>query len=322
MLQQAARDLELNMAESWMVGDQERDIEAGLAADCQTILVKPAGSKATLPTRAHFVVETLAEAAAVIAQNRTRSHQFADPIIVTKSARKVVSADRQVAVTDKLIHAQKQTVKETSNLIHDADPPCLQTEKNIAVTPSPERTFCDENKRPDSTPTSQRELNVAADPKIEFTDAPQPGPSEITTATKKEAHQIASDSLTEQDDDPNHSPTCPIVPQVAPPAKRTEPTEPHFHLPPVQSSAEEQSQVDERSNRILMDLIGEVRSWRASTLEFTPLRLFAFVAMIFILLGAVSAAIYLERSQALSWVGVSIVAQLTVIGLLILNPRG
>ncbi|MFK7959991.1 MAG: D-glycero-alpha-D-manno-heptose-1,7-bisphosphate 7-phosphatase [Phycisphaerales bacterium] len=39
MLLQAARDLDLDLASSWMIGDQMRDIEAGRAAGCRTILM-------------------------------------------------------------------------------------------------------------------------------------------------------------------------------------------------------------------------------------------------------------------------------------------
>jgi len=39
MLLQAARDLGLDLPGSWMVGDQARDIEAGRAAGCRTVLI-------------------------------------------------------------------------------------------------------------------------------------------------------------------------------------------------------------------------------------------------------------------------------------------
>ncbi len=39
MLLQAARDLGLDLATSWMIGDQPRDITAGRAAGCRTVLV-------------------------------------------------------------------------------------------------------------------------------------------------------------------------------------------------------------------------------------------------------------------------------------------
>jgi len=39
MLLQAAREHDIDLARSWMVGDQERDIEAGIAAGCRSILL-------------------------------------------------------------------------------------------------------------------------------------------------------------------------------------------------------------------------------------------------------------------------------------------
>ena len=41
MLLQAAEDLDLELTESWMIGDQDRDIEAGRAAGCRTVLISP-----------------------------------------------------------------------------------------------------------------------------------------------------------------------------------------------------------------------------------------------------------------------------------------
>jgi len=39
MLLQAAQDHSLDLARSWLIGDASRDIEAGLAAGCRTVLV-------------------------------------------------------------------------------------------------------------------------------------------------------------------------------------------------------------------------------------------------------------------------------------------
>jgi len=39
MLLRAARDFSIDLASSWMVGDQENDIKAGRAARCRTALV-------------------------------------------------------------------------------------------------------------------------------------------------------------------------------------------------------------------------------------------------------------------------------------------
>lgn len=43
LLLQAAHDLHIDLAHSWMVGDKVRDVLAGIAAGCQCILLRPAG---------------------------------------------------------------------------------------------------------------------------------------------------------------------------------------------------------------------------------------------------------------------------------------
>jgi D,D-heptose 1,7-bisphosphate phosphatase len=39
MLLQAARDLQLDLSQSWLIGDQARDVQAGRAAGCRTVLI-------------------------------------------------------------------------------------------------------------------------------------------------------------------------------------------------------------------------------------------------------------------------------------------
>jgi D-glycero-D-manno-heptose 1,7-bisphosphate phosphatase len=43
MMLQAARELDLDLSRSWVIGDALRDVEAGVAAGCQTILFVPPG---------------------------------------------------------------------------------------------------------------------------------------------------------------------------------------------------------------------------------------------------------------------------------------
>ena len=76
MLLEAARSLDLDLKECWMVGDGERDIEAGRAAGCQTILIT---RKTSVNTKADFQAGSLAEAAAIIAQNRVRPRHIIPP---------------------------------------------------------------------------------------------------------------------------------------------------------------------------------------------------------------------------------------------------
>lgn len=69
MLLQAAADLSLDLARSWMIGDAERDIEAALAAGvpaAQTILVGNGPSHLSNPRAGHRVPDFAAAAGAVL----------------------------------------------------------------------------------------------------------------------------------------------------------------------------------------------------------------------------------------------------------------
>jgi D-glycero-D-manno-heptose 1,7-bisphosphate phosphatase len=79
MMLQAAKDLELDLSQSWTIGDQMRDVEAGAAAGTRTILLDPGAEEApplaTAPRRAddqapHFRARNLVEAVRIVAQQR------------------------------------------------------------------------------------------------------------------------------------------------------------------------------------------------------------------------------------------------------------
>lgn len=55
MILQAGNDLDIDLARSWMIGDTESDIEAGLAAGCRTLLVAPESTR----TKAEILAPTL-----------------------------------------------------------------------------------------------------------------------------------------------------------------------------------------------------------------------------------------------------------------------
>jgi D-glycero-D-manno-heptose 1,7-bisphosphate phosphatase len=65
MLLDAARDLELDLPASWMVGDRWRDISAGIAAGCHTAWVNQHYSERS-PTEFDVEVRSLAEAVSLI----------------------------------------------------------------------------------------------------------------------------------------------------------------------------------------------------------------------------------------------------------------
>ena len=65
MLLRAARDLGLDLSQSWMVGDRWRDIDCGAAAGVKTIFIDY-GYDETLRMKPDFTVKNLTEAASVI----------------------------------------------------------------------------------------------------------------------------------------------------------------------------------------------------------------------------------------------------------------
>jgi D-glycero-D-manno-heptose 1,7-bisphosphate phosphatase len=65
MLLRAAKDLDIDLAQSWMVGDRWRDIDAGHAAGCRTILIDYSYDEALRQAPDHRV-NTLGEAADII----------------------------------------------------------------------------------------------------------------------------------------------------------------------------------------------------------------------------------------------------------------
>ena len=76
MLLRAAEDLGLDLARSWMVGDQVSDVLAGLNAGCRSVLVGTKATLADLPTpvdgrRALVAADLSAAAALILADSET-----------------------------------------------------------------------------------------------------------------------------------------------------------------------------------------------------------------------------------------------------------
>ncbi len=67
MLRQAAQELNIDLSQSWMIGDSACDVEAGTRAGCRTILIDRAGSQGgrSAGTATH-TVESLLEAAEIV----------------------------------------------------------------------------------------------------------------------------------------------------------------------------------------------------------------------------------------------------------------
>jgi D-glycero-D-manno-heptose 1,7-bisphosphate phosphatase len=74
MLQQAALDLDIDLAASFMIGDKLADVEAGLAAGCTSLLVLTgygSGQVAQLPADVCAYPDLLSAAEAILARDKT-----------------------------------------------------------------------------------------------------------------------------------------------------------------------------------------------------------------------------------------------------------
>ena len=69
LLLNAARELGIDLARSWMVGDRWRDVDCGYATGCKTIFVDR-GYKESLKQQPDFTVSSFAEAARIILAQR------------------------------------------------------------------------------------------------------------------------------------------------------------------------------------------------------------------------------------------------------------
>lgn len=68
MLLAAAQEMHIDLAKSWMIGDNERDIEAGRSAGCRTILISPTRSESGYPekSRPDYVAVNMREAVNIV----------------------------------------------------------------------------------------------------------------------------------------------------------------------------------------------------------------------------------------------------------------
>ena len=73
MLLEAARDLSLDLARSWMIGDRAGDIEAGRRAGVRSILVRTGEGASCDASGAEFVANDLVEAVEFILQHSDAS---------------------------------------------------------------------------------------------------------------------------------------------------------------------------------------------------------------------------------------------------------
>jgi len=61
MLRRAATELEIDLSQSWMIGDKPTDIEAGQRAGCRTLLVTPAAGEPWWAAAVETILQSMEE---------------------------------------------------------------------------------------------------------------------------------------------------------------------------------------------------------------------------------------------------------------------
>lgn len=131
MILQAERQLALDLSRSWVVGDAARDMDAGKAAGCRTILVRHANLPASPAamsigtTTPDFEVASLREAVEVIAQNHA-------PAAVESAAPVVTAVNEEESAVETREEVSER--EETAEAVTPAVTPAI----NAVIEPTVE----------------------------------------------------------------------------------------------------------------------------------------------------------------------------------------
>ena len=118
MILQASRDMELDLEHSWVIGDQDRDIAAGRAAGCRTLLIST-DRDAAHEANAAGAVDSLAGAVKVILRNGE-----SEPIPSAATARPVVAPSPPIPEAPESAPAAAEASKDTAREFNwDVDTP-------------------------------------------------------------------------------------------------------------------------------------------------------------------------------------------------------
>jgi hypothetical protein len=96
MLRQAAKELDIDLAKSWMIGDSPTDVQAGASAGCRTILIQRNGAVAKVPVAPTHRVMSLAEAVDFLDSKSKTS------IVSDRQELHQASSDRTVELLDQI----------------------------------------------------------------------------------------------------------------------------------------------------------------------------------------------------------------------------
>lgn len=115
MLLQAARELDIDLKRSWMIGDSSSDVEAGRRAGCRTIRVSPNGSVDDAVVSATHRAAGLVEAAGIV-ENAMKSNRE-DQAVSAPAGDESESVQLLRRIHDQLDRLQRQRRQQDFSLL-------------------------------------------------------------------------------------------------------------------------------------------------------------------------------------------------------------
>lgn len=351
MLLQAAEDLELDLSQSWMVGDSLRDTDAGAAAGCRTVLLQadwtntsladlrkiessklPGGGRGRKKHEPDFVAKGLVEAVRIIASQR--KPEASEEISRTRIAGKRWDAEAMAKLQKKgrppRTSTKPEPVKEAATPEPEPIKPVAEAAESSATDQSPEVSKPSDSAAPASSPAKTN--GSAARPFVPWTKQSPPEPpltgpaaSGIQATGSSAADKPASEAqmpATPAEPPALEQAALPGVPEPAPVVESAAPeTEPESEsASPVPPPEADEVRALNKTMRLVLQ---ELRMQRGTSGEFHQLGVAAIViqAVAFIcMIGALWMGGGSGGDGAfLRWIGVAIVLQLSVIATLLFS---
>lgn len=349
MLLQAAEDLGLDLNQSWMVGDALRDVEAGAAAGCRTVLLQADWTDTSL-------ADLRKKEAAAAGKKSARGKKIVEPDFVAKGlveAVRIIASQRKPEASEEISRtriAGKRWDAEAMTKLQQprAVKPEVETPPTAATKPGPAAEGIPDVEDKKATPVvppadeSQHSAKAATTPPPARPFVPwalqKPPFSEPAVETSAEVESARTDTVRSPDKSTEPLPSegsAAESPTISVPAPRDA---------SAQTAVGEEEQaatpIDEANpsvppdpdalaklNKTMRLVLQEMRMQRGTSGEFQQLGVVAIViqAVAFIcLLGALWMGGGSGGDGAfLRWIGVAIILQLAVIATLLFSkPSG
>ncbi len=337
MLLQAAKDLNLDMSQSWMIGDAMRDTQAGTAAGVRTILLRPDASEQP-PLRQETAAAELFDRGAEASENR--------PDFVAKSLVEAVRIVAQQRRPEGVNEARRSATITSANLrgnIGESNStgaaggtgggggikgkPVSPTGARPVTAPTPTTSA-----KPTEPVETKNEAKAASPPPVVTTpveDVPKPEPVVVaTTKTTNDAPSTPAATFPAGKPATTQQNPTPSAKINQPPAMKETPAQEATHLPSSSTSAIGGGNgnggmggggMSPSTDQTLRQILQELRNHRHVGHEFAYRHVIAIVLQM-IAAVCLLAALWLGREDGMTfarWIYVAIFFQIATLTMLL-----